>query len=229
LLLLVGIVLGLVALALRAVVAWLLGFLRSSGAEDAAAPLADLVDGLSDLVPQGSELALQPPPGLGAARFLVLLMVLVVLGMLVVVLARYQRWLRPGHEEDEPESTLSAATLLENLREWAKGGRGQLAAALGLVERSGWRGLFAALTIRRIYAQMQRLAAEQGYPRAASQTPYEYERTASRAFPDATTEVHTITEAYVAVHYGEVPETDAELHDIRASWERLQESLRTRS
>jgi hypothetical protein len=38
-----------------------------------------------------------------------------------------------------------------------------------------------------------------------------------------------ITDAYVAVHYGEVPETDAELEQIRACWERLKESMRTAS
>ena len=117
--------------------------------------------------------------------------------------------------------------LLDNLRQLLDAGRGRLVSVLGLVGRSGLRGLFAALTIRRIYAQMLRLAAEQGYPRAASQTPYEYRKTALRAFPGSSEAVYTITEAYVAVHYGEVPETDAELQDIRACWESLKESLRT--
>jgi hypothetical protein len=103
----------------------------------------------------------------------------------------------------------------------AQEGRGRLAAVLGLLGRSGLRGLFAALTIRRIYAQMTRLAAEQGYPRTASETPYEYEETARRAFPSAEAEVHAITRAYVAAHYGQVPDSEAELREIRACWKRL--------
>jgi hypothetical protein len=101
-----------------------------------------------------------------------------------------------------------------------------LAAVLGLLGRSGLRGLFAALTIRRIYAQMTRLAAEQGYPRTASETPFEYEATARRAFPDVGAEVRAITRAYVAAHYGQVPDSEAELQEIRACWERLSERRR---
>ncbi|MCP4680170.1 MAG: DUF4129 domain-containing protein, partial [Deltaproteobacteria bacterium] len=91
--------------------------------------------------------------------------------------------------------------------------------------RSGMRGLFAALTVRRIYAQMTRLAAAQGYPRAKSQTPFEYAETAARAFSGAVAEVHTITNAYVAAHYGEAPDTEAELQEIRACWRRLKETV----
>ncbi len=226
LLLLVGIVLGLFIVALRTLAGWIFGFVRSSGAEDAAAPLAEFVDGLGDLVPKGAELTIQPPPGLGVVRFLLMVAFVVGLGALLILLARSRSWAQRKHEGEEQEPMFSPALLVENLRQLVKTGRGRLAAALRLVERSGWRGLFAALTIRRVYAQMQRLAASQGYPRTASQTPYEYESAAKRAFPDATAEVHTITEAYVAVHYGEVPETDAELREIRACWDCLKESLR---
>jgi hypothetical protein len=149
------------------------------------------------------------------------------LGALSVWLARRQSWAgRHGGPRDQ-ESDFSAALLVEDLRQLVRGGRDRLTAALGLVERSGWRGLYAALTIRRIYVQMLRLAASQGYPRAASQTPYEYESTAARAFPAAAVEIHAITEAYVAVHYGEVPETDAEIQEIRACWERLKAHVRS--
>jgi hypothetical protein len=147
------------------------------------------------------------------------------LGVLLVLLARHQSWALREREQADQESVFFAALFVENLRQRVRAGRDRLAAALALVERVGWRGLFAALTVRRIYAQMQRLAAHQGYPRAAFQTPYEYESIVACAFPEASAEVRAITNAYVAVHYGEVPETDAELQEIRACWDRLKEAL----
>ncbi len=228
LLLLVGIVLGLFLLLLRATTDWVLGFFRSLGVEADITPLAEFLEGLNDLVPETAGTTLQAPPGLGVVRLLLMGGLVLGLGALVIIMLRHQAWGGREREDEEKESVLSSALLLENLRQLVSAGRGRLAAALGLVERSGWRGLFAALTIRRIYARMLRLAAARNYPRAASQTPYEFERTAARAFPDARTEVHVITEAYVAVHYGEVPETEAELQEIRACWERLKDSLSKR-
>jgi hypothetical protein len=183
---------------------------------------------LNDLVPDGSGTTIQAPPGLGVGRLLLMGGLVLGLGVLVILMLRRQAWDEREQEDEDQESTLYPALLLENVRQLMRAGRGRLAAALGLVERSGWRGLFAALTIRRIYAEMLRLAASRDYPRVASQTPYEFERTAARAFPDATAEVHVITKAYVAAHYGEVPETEAELQEIRACWERLKDSLRTK-
>jgi len=58
------------------------------------------------------------------------------------------------------------------------------------------------MTIRRIYAHVSALAAEQGYPRASHETPYEYLPALEQAFPESHEEVAHITGAYVAVHYG---------------------------
>ena len=94
----------------------------------------------------------------------------------------------------------------------------EAASALG---RAAWGRLFAALTIRRIYAHLGVLAAEQGYPRVPHETPYEYMPTLEQAFPDTRDEVACITEAYVAVHYGEVPERSEDVVAVRDAWERI--------
>jgi hypothetical protein len=229
LLLLFGVVLGALLAVFRIATDWLLGFLHSMGVERATEPLAKLLEGLGDLIPDGSDPQLNAPPGLGAIRLVLMVGLIAGLGALVIWMMRHQGWGGHSREDDGQESVFSSALLLEHLRELVETGKGRLTAALGLVQRRGWRGLFAALTIRRIYAQMLRLAAHHGYPRAPFQTPYEYESTAARAFPDGATEVRVITEAYVAVHYGEVPESDAELQQVRACWERLKESMRTAS
>jgi hypothetical protein len=226
LLLLGGLGLGLLLWAARALLDLVLGLLGALGLQGGTEPLADLLDGLDELVPSGPDATLEAPAAVGTT--LGLLRLALILGLLlglVVLLVWMARQVRFGREEKDGEgehaSLFSTDLLLAELRGLARAGRGRLASVLDLARRSGVRGLFAALTIRRIYAHMQRLAAEQGYPRAPSQTPYEYERTARRAFPGGAEEIHTITAAYVAVHYGEVPETEAELAQIRACWERL--------
>jgi len=91
-----------------------------------------------------------------------------------------------------------------------------LAGRLNLLNR--WR---TAASIRRIYAQMVATAAQRGYPRLPSETPYEHVGTLLEAWPQMETPIRLITEAYVQTHYGEVPETEAELEAIRSAWLKL--------
>ncbi len=88
---------------------------------------------------------------------------------------------------------------------------------LGLLRN--WR---AAASIRRIYVQMCNAAAGAGYPRGGSQTPYEYLATLAEVWPQNPGDSALITQAYVRVRYGEVPETEAELEEIKAAWKRLE-------
>lgn len=88
---------------------------------------------------------------------------------------------------------------------------------LGLLQR--WR---AAASVRRIYRQMCATAAAAGYPRSGSETPYEYLSTLARVWPEPAADTRLITEAFIRVRYGEVPETDEELESLRAAWRRLE-------
>jgi hypothetical protein len=93
----------------------------------------------------------------------------------------------------------------------------------GLLERLGllrsWR---AALSIRRIYHQMCRAAEGAGYPRPEFQTPYEYLPALAEVWPGNTVASRLITNAFVKVRYGEVPESREELEAIRAAWRQLE-------
>ncbi len=111
------------------------------------------------------------------------------------------------------------AAVWRGLRDEGAGGLARLVRRSG----PGW-GLLATLSIRRIYAQMARLAAARGYPRAPSETPYQYLSSLARAFPDGIDQARLITEAYVNVHYGELPETPEGLAAIRAAWAELRAS-----
>lgn len=89
-----------------------------------------------------------------------------------------------------------------------------------LADTLSLRRWLAAVTIRRIYARMGHEATKRGQARLAAQTPYDYIPLLQQAFPGAEAEVRLITDAYVAAHYGEVPDTEEELNLIREAWER---------
>lgn len=92
-----------------------------------------------------------------------------------------------------------------------------------LLERLGLLGQWrAAASIRRIYRLMCRAAAAAGYPRLEAETPYEYLPTLGQVWPEYAAEARLITEAFVRIRYGELPETSEELEQIRQAWRRLE-------
>ncbi len=94
-----------------------------------------------------------------------------------------------------------------------------------LLEKMGlFKGLGTAVSIRIIYWQMCRAAAGVGFTRSDSETPYEYQSTLKRIWPTNTKDVQTITNAYVQIRYGEIPESKEELDAIKAAWQRLEET-----
>jgi hypothetical protein len=92
-----------------------------------------------------------------------------------------------------------------------------------LLHRLGLLRRFRAASVRRLYYQMCRAAAAHGYPRASAETPYEYLNTLALAWPDGQEESRLITEAFVRVRYGEVPETHDELAELEAAWRKLEQ------
>ncbi len=81
-------------------------------------------------------------------------------------------------------------------------------------------------SIRRIYANLTRLAAQRGYPRREAETPYEFVRALRAAFPAAEFEERTITEAYVRVHYGEHEPSAEEIKQAKEAWQKIKDEGR---
>jgi hypothetical protein len=152
-----------------------------------------------------------------------LLIVLLVLATVVsVVRMAGRRRARVDNEEGEQhESTWSSRELWRRLRARLLDRLARLRNLAGIMDRFGAGGLFAALTIRHIYAQTIRLSASRGYPRLPSRTPYEHLNALQQAFPGCEPELAQITEAYVGVHYGELPERAEALAEIRAAFDRI--------
>ncbi len=112
------------------------------------------------------------------------------------------------------DSTVSRA---DRAAEDEPGAGRRLLERLGLLRQ--WR---AAASIRRVYRLMCRAAAAAGYPRLEAETPYEYLPMLGQVWPDNAAEARLITDAFIRVRYGELPETAEELEDIRAAWRRLE-------
>jgi len=158
--------------------------------------------------------------------FLIAVGALMVVALLAFIwfllVARGERKNQDGLEHRE---ALGTGEMVGGLRQSLLDGWRRLAEALQLFRRFGvGRDLFAALTIRRIYRRMERLAGARGFPRGLAETPYEYRRALFQAFPDRADDIRHITEAYIAVRYGDVPENPAELETVRAAWERIHAS-----
>jgi len=204
-------------LLLYPVVNWLVSILVQSGF------LANLSETLKQLAGQRVKspfaeagLFIVPLQYLRAA--LTILVILGVMGLLLLSLRR----LRKRREAKAGRYLTSGQEIVQSLVSMFQNSLQQVVALAGLAARFGVsRGLLSALSIRHIYASMCRLAARRGYARRRSQTPYEYQPTLDQAFPGAEVEIARITEAYVGVHYGELPESRAALQEIRACWKRV--------
>lgn len=113
----------------------------------------------------------------------------------------------------------------------AEGALRQSSAANGAAqERFGLGALrqwLATITIRRLYARATREAARRGHARGPTQTPFEYLPELQRAYPAAEAEARAITHAYVAAHYGEVPDSPEALRALTQAWERMRGTPRS--
>lgn len=84
------------------------------------------------------------------------------------------------------------------------------------------RKLWASARIRWVYFRLMQLMSSLGHPRPASTTPVEFLPEMRTWFPDHISELQTITEAYLLVRYGEIPETEEEVQKSLHAWEKLQ-------
>jgi len=223
----VGYILVLLIRLLEPLLRWLAGVLQ--GAFD---NLAQNIKGLESFAPPppeefpSAEPTRLPPLLVDTLRYMCLS--LIAAGILVALaLALRQRRDRRRRGDEIRESLWSSARFTEGALNSLRAGWGRLKDLAGLVGQFGpGMRLYAAVSIRKIYANMARLAEREGFPRQPAQTPYEYLPVLGLAFPDCRVEATAITEAYVNVHYGEVPESVGELQRIREYWQKIQASCR---
>jgi hypothetical protein len=153
------------------------------------------------------------PPNVNARLLAILLMVAAVL-LVSLVLGRLFR-----------EASFAARNS-EMINRPGRSAADDLGLGQRILQRLGllrsWR---TAASIRRIYQQMLEAAAAIGYPRGESETPFEFLPTLAEIWPDNTADSQLITQAFVKIRYGELPETEEELAAINAAWDHLRDAV----
>jgi len=156
-----------------------------------------------------------------APRIKPILLWSIVLVVGLVILAGLSRWLLKERQDrvEERESLIVSggwlALLLQALQNQLQRVTVGLASATRL---RGSQRLMAAARIRRIYAELMGLSKDLGKPRNPAKTPLEFLPALNELFPSLETELAKITNAYLQVRYGELPETRQEVEDVEKAW-----------
>jgi len=198
----------------------LIGWLRSlmEGAEPAriTLPPPQTVGGEDGAAPEAVTRLLG---GIGAA----LRVLLTILGAGVLLWMAVRTTRRPGAEPD--------GRSLENVEDMEQAsGRRRGRRSLGDVLRSalgetgGARGLYHALIVRRVYAQLLEWAAREGRSRRPAETPLEFGAALSKRRPDLQADLDILTHAYLQVRYGERPESREMIERVLGCWARVRSS-----
>lgn len=134
--------------------------------------------------------------------------------IIALIFLRRTSWKRTYRGEDgiygttePPLSTNPLKNLFRNIRRFR--------------QRVSARSLIAAARVRRVYAQLMDLCKRLGKPRPRPQTPFEFMPKMESLFPENMDDLILITDAYVKVRYGQLPETSKEIEDVLSAWERV--------
>lgn len=85
---------------------------------------------------------------------------------------------------------------------------------------------FTAARIRRCYWELMRMGAQLGAPRPPAATPLEYLPHLDSLFPGQRDALRLLTNAYLQVRYGEVPETEEEVRRVTDAWDQIRKEGR---
>ena len=166
---------------------------------------------------RGPELPAPPEPGPAPAWLVTVGPALRIAGTLAVLLLIALAALRTARRGPARgrEPFLDEA---ESLPDESAGGalRGLVAQVLGRGGRRLRRRFLAAQAVRRLYQRLLHLAEKRGAHRDPAETPFEFVQDLIGVFPNHDSEVRALTDAYVRVRYGELPENEAEIRQLRA-------------
>jgi len=142
-----------------------------------------------------------------------------ILLLIVALFLRVRKAMESRRDLDlpSPDSLLHPGEARKLLRKVLQDAIDDFAARLRPAHR-----LIAAARIRRIYAQLMDLCNDLNKPRQPHQTPTEFLPDMGELFTAYSVDLQIITEAYVRVRYGELPETSEEIAGIELAWHRIQ-------
>jgi hypothetical protein len=176
--------------------------------------LAQFGQGLQQL-PQNENTA---PPVVVPPEFNLVFALIVLAGVALFVL-----WLMQRADKPLFAKQVTSGDIEGNLPVEKEETAGAISRALGLSALRRW---LAQMTIRRLYVRAVNEAGKRGQKRTPSQTPYDFLPAMQRAFPEHAGEAREITEAYIAAHYGQVPDSDEALNALKQAWKRMRQSAK---
>jgi hypothetical protein len=145
--------------------------------------------------------------------------ILTVIVLIILLVLRRTVWKREGGEDLDSQSAKMDQNLLSYLKAALRRSLEKLADNLDdLLRLRQARQYLAAARIRRIYARLLTLSAKLDLPRPAARTPLEFLPSLQALFPGLKGELSTITDAYLLVRYGELPESPEALQDVETAW-----------
>lgn len=173
---------------------------------------------LGQNMPQLPEQEAAPPPVVLPPEFNFGFALLVIAGLALLVIWLMRRADKPIFAPQQTSGDIEGVLPAKNADV-----AGAISNTFGLSALRRW---LAQMTIRRLYVRAVQEAGRRGHKRSASQTPYDFLPEMQRAFPHNISEARDVTEAYVASHYGQVPDTDEALNALKQAWERMRQSSR---
>jgi hypothetical protein len=159
-----------------------------------------------------------------AIRTIILIGIIVVIVLLVLLWMGMRLWKDRERrlEQDENRVSLPSGNLLQSLLNILQSGWKRAAKSITqFTDFNQRRRLRAAARIRQVYSDLLELCAKMGQPRANAQTPLEFVPKLGLLFPELIPEVETITQAYLRVRYGLLPETQDEIAEVESAWKML--------
>ncbi len=202
----------------------LAGLVGGQEGEQVLQNLTKNMPGADKLMSEGQDV--YAPPNWMAIFFryiIPVIVVLVVLFLLAFWLVRRRKARKVSMllEEYSRVESMERAGLMDALRR----GLDKVKGVAGMVGRFGvGKGFYAAISIRHVYANLQRLAAHRGFPRDSAWTPNDYLPSLMRAFPGQEAALRHITDVYNAFEYGHVSTESEEMARLREAWAAIQAS-----
>lgn len=159
---------------------------------------------------------------IGTAKPYILWGAIILFVLLLLMTIRRHLWTDQEDDDQEYQSLLDQEDMLGLLRSALSRGLARVADGLEQIMRlRHTRRMLAAARIRRIYAHLMDLSAKLDQPRPSSKTPLEFLPNLEGIFPTLLIELETITNAYLRVRYGELPETHQEVAEVESAWKRV--------
>jgi len=119
---------------------------------------------------------------------------------------------------EDPEALLGRN---EHWRKFRQNARQQLQEAEDRLRNLRSRRARQAAYIRRIYGELMDLVDALEHPRPVGLTPLEYLPSIQKLLPVVHSDLELLTQAYVRVRYGELPETTSEISQLEQAWQRI--------